>query len=210
MFDLGFTELLLIGIVALIVVGPKDLPGLFRNVGRFIGKAKGMAREFSSAMNDAADESGFKDATSGFSDLKKMANPMKAGLDSITDSVKEATDEFTKWSPNETTGSETTKLAEERAEAAKKIHAATAKKATERKLAQATEEAAKAASETAKPASAKPAPAKPTSAKPKPKAAVKQKPKAAAKPKAASKPRATKPKAAPKAGKAKSAKTTKE
>ena len=41
MFDLGLTELLLIGIVALIVVGPKDLPMLFRKVGQFVGKARG-------------------------------------------------------------------------------------------------------------------------------------------------------------------------
>ena len=58
MLDLGWSELLVIGIVALIVVGPKDLPVLFRNLGRFMGKARGMAREFSRAMNDAADESG--------------------------------------------------------------------------------------------------------------------------------------------------------
>ena len=56
MFDLGWTELLVIGVVALIVVGPKDLPMLFRNVGRFVGKARGMAREFSRAMEDAAAE----------------------------------------------------------------------------------------------------------------------------------------------------------
>ena len=42
MFDIGWSELLLIGIVALIVVGPKELPGLFRTVGRFMGKARGM------------------------------------------------------------------------------------------------------------------------------------------------------------------------
>ncbi len=58
MFDLGWTELLVIGIVALIVVGPKDLPGMFRTVGNFVGKAKRMARDFSQAMNDAADEAG--------------------------------------------------------------------------------------------------------------------------------------------------------
>ena len=60
MFDLGWTELLLIGVVALIVVGPKDLPILFRKAGQFVGKAKGMAREFSRAMEDAADDTGMR------------------------------------------------------------------------------------------------------------------------------------------------------
>ena len=58
MFDLGLTELLVIGIVALIIVGPKDLPVLFRRVGEFVGRMKGMAREFTSAMNEAADQAG--------------------------------------------------------------------------------------------------------------------------------------------------------
>ena len=49
MFDIGWTELMVVGIVALIVVGPKDLPGMFRTLGRFTGKAKGMARDFQSA-----------------------------------------------------------------------------------------------------------------------------------------------------------------
>lgn len=74
MFDLGWLEILVIGIVALIVVGPKDLPGMFRTVGRFMGKARGMAREFQRSMEAAADESGLKDATDGLSSLKDIGN----------------------------------------------------------------------------------------------------------------------------------------
>ncbi len=62
MFDIGWSELLLIGIVALIVVGPKELPGLFRTVGQYMGKARGMAREFQRSMEQAADQSGLKEA----------------------------------------------------------------------------------------------------------------------------------------------------
>lgn len=120
MFDLGWTELLLIGIVALIVVGPKDLPGLFRSVGRFVGKAKGMAREFSRAMEDAADEAGVKDISTS---LKAAANPKQFGLDK----VKEATDSFKNWEPGKETG-----LDEDRAAMAKKIHDASAKAASDR------------------------------------------------------------------------------
>lgn len=125
MFDLGWTELLLIGIVALIVVGPKDLPGLFRSVGRFVGKAKGMAREFSRAMEDAADEAGVKDISTS---LKAAANPKQFGLDK----VKEATDSFKNWEPGKETG-----LDEDRAAMAKKIHDASAKAASDRQAAEA-------------------------------------------------------------------------
>ena len=51
MFGLGASEMVVIGIVALIVIGPKDLPGLFRTMGQFTGKARMMAREFSRAMD---------------------------------------------------------------------------------------------------------------------------------------------------------------
>jgi sec-independent protein translocase protein TatB len=103
MFDLGWTELLVIGIVALIVVGPKDLPVLFRKAGEFVGKMKGMAREFSKAMNDAADESGMRETAKT---LRDVTNPSKLGLDSVKDAVKDAA----KWDPE----SETGKLAAER------------------------------------------------------------------------------------------------
>jgi sec-independent protein translocase protein TatB len=56
MFDISWTELLVIAVVAIIVVGPKDLPRALRAVGRWTGKAKRMAREFQNQFNEALRE----------------------------------------------------------------------------------------------------------------------------------------------------------
>ena len=134
MFDLGWTELLAAGIVALIVAVPKDLPVLFRNVGRFVCKAKGMAREFSRAMNDAADEAGVKDMAQG---LKAASNPVGTAMDGVKEAAQDMAKSIdpTKFDAN----SETGKLAAERAADAKKIQAATARAAAERKAKEAQE-----------------------------------------------------------------------
>lgn len=58
MLDIGWSELLLIGVVALVVIGPEDLPKLFHTLGRLTSRARSMAREFTSAMEDAAKASG--------------------------------------------------------------------------------------------------------------------------------------------------------
>ncbi|CAD0185439.1 Sec-independent protein translocase protein TatB [Ruegeria sp. THAF57] len=139
MFDLGWTELLVIGIVALIVVGPKDLPVLFRNVGRWVGKARGMAREFSSAMNEAADQAGVNEIKKG---LNAASNPVGTAMDGVKEAAQEMAKSMdpTKFDPD----SETGKLAAERAEQAKKIQASTARAAAERKAKEAAEALAKA------------------------------------------------------------------
>lgn len=92
MFDIGWSELLLIGIVALIVVGPKDLPGMFRTLGRFTAKARAMGREFQRAMDEAARESGVKDVAD---DLKAATSKKNLGLDTL----EKAASEFEKWNP---------------------------------------------------------------------------------------------------------------
>lgn len=54
MFDIGWPELLLIAIVAVIVVGPKDLPRLMTTVGRYAGRLRAMAAEFQRGFEDIA------------------------------------------------------------------------------------------------------------------------------------------------------------
>ncbi len=90
--DFSWSEMLLVGVVALIVIGPKDLPGMFRELGRITAKIRSMGREFSRAMEQAAKESGVKEATDG---LKAISNPVGTGLGA----VKSAADRFEKWDP---------------------------------------------------------------------------------------------------------------
>jgi len=92
MFDIGWTELMVIGVVALIVIGPKDLPDMFRTMGRFTTKARSMARDFQRAMEAAADEAGVKDVAK---DLKNVTSARGMGLDA----VKNAATKFEKWDP---------------------------------------------------------------------------------------------------------------
>jgi len=82
--DIGWMELMVIGIVALIVVGPKDLPVMFRKAGLFVGRIKGMAREFTSAMNDAADQTGMREMNR---EMKALTNPRQYGLDKVKQSL---------------------------------------------------------------------------------------------------------------------------
>ncbi|WP_339693602.1 Sec-independent protein translocase protein TatB [Celeribacter baekdonensis] len=219
-FDMGMSELLVIGVVALIVVGPKDLPGMFRTLGRFTARAKSMAREFSRAMESAADETGLKEASDAF---KGATNPKKFGLDKLN----EAASTFEKWDPMKasdgkaapkTTALQKDELSPERADMAKKISENAAKKATERKAAEAAEAKAVAVPVTAAavktpatktPATKTPAAKKPAAKKPTAKATAAKgtaKP-TAAKPATAKKPAASK--AAPKKAAAKTAKPAK-
>lgn len=169
MGGIGGMELLIVGLVALIVVGPKDLPGMFRTVGQFTGKAKRMAREFSNAMEAAADDAGVSDVTKTLNKtMNAAANPVKAATTAATDAVKSTIDPE-KYEE----GSATKELSKERADAAEKIKAQYAKVAKEKadaKTADAT--AVEAGASDAKPAEAKPAGAKPADPKPAPEPAA--------------------------------------
>ena len=68
MFDLGWQELLVIGTVTLIVVGPKDLPKLLNKAGKILGKIKHISREFYDQINETAE---IEEITSLKNDLNK-------------------------------------------------------------------------------------------------------------------------------------------
>ncbi|SEA73192.1 Sec-independent protein translocase protein TatB [Rubrimonas cliftonensis] len=78
MLDIGWSELMVIGALALIVVGPKDLPKLLRSFGKYVNQVRGMARDFQRSMEDAAREADISDmkdlreAAKSLNDLKRM------------------------------------------------------------------------------------------------------------------------------------------
>ncbi len=76
--QLGFTEFLLIAIVALVVVGPKDLPSMLRKIGALVAKARGMAREFQGAFEDMGREVELDELRKEIEAIKR-ANPV-AGI----------------------------------------------------------------------------------------------------------------------------------
>src|SRR5437870_2722537 len=77
MFDIGWSELVVIGIVALIAIGPKELPGVLRAVGQWMGKIRRMASEFQGQFQEAMREA-------EMADLKKQ-------VDEMTDTAKSYT-----------------------------------------------------------------------------------------------------------------------
>lgn len=95
MFDVGWSELLLIGVVALIVIGPEDLPKLFHTMGRITARARSMAREFTSAMEDAAKSSGLDEAAKSLKEVNSLTTKRSLGLDAL----ERATERFEKWDP---------------------------------------------------------------------------------------------------------------
>jgi sec-independent protein translocase protein TatB len=117
--DIGWMELLVIGIVALIVVGPKELPMMFRKVGQFTGRVRAMAKDFQRAMDEAADETGMTELNR---DLRKAtqyaSNPKKAGMSALKDTFG---DDFDLDPEKYAEGSETRRMAEEKAAATKQM-----------------------------------------------------------------------------------------
>lgn len=134
-FGIGSTELMVIAVVALIVIGPRDLPKVLRTVGQVMTKVRAMAREFQGHIEDAAKDSGLDDLKK---DISKATNfDMNETLSDITREPGKVSTPLPKEAPK-TTPEPAGKAAEKTAEATKSTapkKAATAKKATAAKKA---------------------------------------------------------------------------
>jgi sec-independent protein translocase protein TatB len=81
MFDIGWSELLVIGAVALIAIGPKELPGVLRSVGHWMGKIRRMASEFQGQFQEAMREAEMADLKKHADDLNSVTKSLTSGLD---------------------------------------------------------------------------------------------------------------------------------
>ena len=79
MFDIGWSELVVIAVVALIAIGPKELPGVLRMVGQWMGKARKMASEFQGQFQEAMREAEMADLKKSFDEVKDVATGLSPG-----------------------------------------------------------------------------------------------------------------------------------
>ncbi len=86
MFDIGWTEILVIVIVTILVVGPKELPGLLRTIGKTVGNMRRMAGDFQSQFNEALREAELEDVKNTIGDVRKL-NPTNAIKDAVTKEI---------------------------------------------------------------------------------------------------------------------------
>jgi sec-independent protein translocase protein TatB len=73
-FGVGYSEMFVLAIIAVIVIGPKDLPVVLRTFGQFMRKARGMAREFQGHVDVAMKEAGVDGLKKDLGDLKSTIN----------------------------------------------------------------------------------------------------------------------------------------
>lgn len=92
MFDIGWSEMAVIALLTLIVIGPRELPRVLRTVGQWVRKAQSLAREFQHGLDDMAREADLEDAKKLVDAGRSIANPKKMVMDTLdpTGSVEDA------------------------------------------------------------------------------------------------------------------------
>ena len=98
MFSFGWSEIILTLVVIIIVVGPKEIPNLLRQLGSFSKSIKKITREFKKSLNDIAQESDLKEvkkSISAIKNIKKDLDPTKE-INKELDSIKDTASVFEK------------------------------------------------------------------------------------------------------------------
>lgn len=93
MFDLTSSKLLILAVVALIVVGPKDLPALMRTVGRYLGMIRRQANEFRAQFEDAMRESELSDLKK---EVEQLGEEARSTLNETTSAVESQVSDVTR------------------------------------------------------------------------------------------------------------------
>ena len=99
MFDISWTEFLLIGIVALVVIGPKELPGVMRTLGQYTRKIRGMAADFQNQFQEAMREAEVADLKKSVDDMAhdiKSYDPLKSAREDVENIGKDLNKDFEK------------------------------------------------------------------------------------------------------------------
>jgi len=93
MFDIGWSEILVIAVVAIIVVGPKELPRMLRSFGKTMGTVRRTAndfkRQFEEALREAEREAGLEDTKKQLQSIAR-SNPLKEAQRDLDDAVRSA------------------------------------------------------------------------------------------------------------------------
>ncbi|MDE0051692.1 MAG: Sec-independent protein translocase protein TatB [Rhodospirillales bacterium] len=100
MFELGWQELIILMLIALIVVGPKDLPRIVKTAGQWMGKARGYARDFQRTIEEAADATEIdaikKEIDEANRELSTAKRDVNEGANAVKRDVAESTDSMNK------------------------------------------------------------------------------------------------------------------
>ena len=96
MFSFGWSELAMIAVVVIIIIGPKEIPNLLKQIGTFTKSIKKISREFKSSLNEIANDTELKDVKKSLTDIKEIKeelDPTNQVKDQI-DSIKETANVF--------------------------------------------------------------------------------------------------------------------
>jgi len=100
MFDIGWQEIIILMLIALIVVGPKDLPRIVKTAGQWMGKARGYARDFQRTIEEAADATEIdavkKEIDEANRELATARRDVNEGADAVKRDVAEGTSSMNK------------------------------------------------------------------------------------------------------------------